>query len=1062
MRDVPLKRLGEYIIETLIGEGAMGCVYRAVDTRTQTPVAIKIPHFDSDEDRENVLNEVQLCTQLEHPAIVRVYEVREFDGDLAIVMELVEGRSLGQMLQEQGRLDTEQTLDIATQVASALGVAHAQNILHRDIKPDNVMVSPDDSVRVMDFGIAERVDPDRLSVSQRIAGTAMYMSPEQAMGAPLDARSDLYSLGAMMYEMVTGHPPFEGGNLISLLYRHINEAPLPPRRENPELTPDLNRIILRLLRKEPSERYASARELANQLNMCRQSAQDAGALPMPTVLDEVEEAWQSTDRFEAAFVGREAELARLTSAYQQAREGKGSSLLIEGEQGIGKSRLAEEFVRELPGAAILRGRCVESGVSAPYLPFVQALSTHFAEGLPDRLSELLQAHGRSDADFDAEAAHQDLLETLTETFLDIAKDRPTCLVLEDIQYCDSGSLEALSHLLPRLHESALLVLVNHTLGEANSIQSAQQTRLEQVLAKLESDGLIEQLILPRLGQPQIAQLIDSLFELADFDPTFAEHLYRETQGNPLFVLETLEWLRAEEVVIADPLGVWSLTQSPEMIEIPEHVTALLRQRLNGLPSDLRELLRCASVSEDEQFDLRMLSVLMQASGLELLDMLGALERTHRLIVPIGTRYRLDHAKLKQLLYEELSREERRDYHLTLARAWESQENADIYTLAHHYERAAEPRKAREYLLKAARSDEQLYANDRAVEYYRRVLQFTDPQEPEYLDVLQRVAWIQSHLLGEVEHSIEAYEKIGELAQQRGELTQQAEAIKQLGNLHAVRGEWPASERAYQQSRSLFEQLGDQHQVGNIWMNLGLNQFETGNVEDSEACFKHASEIATQTDSMELQADADRGFGMIYALQQNTEQAVHYYRSSIQGYQKLGALRYLAQTQMHLGMVYSGMDDLERADRYYADSEESARRTGDVRFLGFVCLNRAELLSRTQPDRARELCNEALTLLRKADDRAGVLAAYRIFGQIYAVLGQWELAKRCVNTSIELAEQGNNQLDIADGYRELGNILLQSGDPAEARSALEQASERYLELGAEEQLKEIQKMLSEAD
>ena len=187
-----ITRLGEYIIQTRLGEGAMAYVYRAIDTRTQTPVAIKIPRFDSEEDRANVLAEARLSTQLQHPRIVRVYDVREFDGELAIIMELVEGDSLHHRIRAAERLGVEETLWISVQIADALSAAHGVGVLHRDIKPENIMVGADLSVRVMDFGIAERVDPDRLSTSQRIAGTAIYMSPEQAMGVSRDVRSDLY------------------------------------------------------------------------------------------------------------------------------------------------------------------------------------------------------------------------------------------------------------------------------------------------------------------------------------------------------------------------------------------------------------------------------------------------------------------------------------------------------------------------------------------------------------------------------------------------------------------------------------------------------------------------------------------------------------------------------------------------------------------------------------------------------------------------------------------------------------------------------------------------------
>ncbi len=1057
--------IGDYQIGSLIGSGTMAQVYRGTDTRTGTPVAIKVPRFSSPDDKQHTLNEVQLTTQLRHPAIVSVLDVIEHSEDLFIVMELVEGKTLRDLLEEQPRLEVDQVLAIAKQVTVALNVAHAQGILHRDIKPDNVMIASEQVVKVMDFGIAEKVDPDRLSLEQRIAGTVMYMSPEQAMGLPLDGRTDLYSLGAMMYEMVTGHVPFQGDNLISLLYRHINEAPLPPRREIPELPVELNRLILRLLKKDPAERYPSANELLSVLEDCQTSWQTTGALADQARQKEEESAWESVERLEATFVDRDEQMAQLHAIFQEVADGKGKYLLIEGEQGVGKSRLVEEFLLSLSTTRVLRGRCADPGISAPYLPFIEALRTYSSADIPEELTQLLETDRSNiststQGSSELEAARDRLLDALTQTFLSIAAETPVIIFLEDVQHIDSGSLELMQYLARNAKEVPLLLLMNYTPSET-TVQESHS--VEQLFQSLESEGILQRMRLQRLDQAAVSLLISSLFELADFSDAFLKHIYRETEGNPLFVLVTLEWLRSEAIIAQDPLGVWSLVHPLEAVEIPQHVSDLLKRRLAGLSPEQRDLLQCASVVEGELFDLSMLAPIVGIQGLELLDMLGSLERVHRLIVPVGESYRFDHVKLKQILYEEIPPERRRQYHLRLAQGLEYREtDTDVYALAYHYEQANRPNKAREYLLRAAASDENLYANDRAVNYYQRALRLIDPGEPDYLDVLQRIVWIQSHLLGEIEDAIAAYHEIMEIARQRNEFQQQAEAIKQLGNLYAIRSEWDASQRSYEESREIFERLGNLHEVGNIWNNIGLNYSETGQLDEALGCFTKASEIADQIENIQLKADTDRCFGMIYAIQQKMPEAIRYYKASIKGYEEVGELRYLAQAQMHLGMIYSRQGDLEQADYYYAGSEESARQTGNIRFLAFVCVNRAELLSHVQPAVAKELCDEALPLLRKADDRSGIIVVYRIYGRIYSALKQWELAERCLNTSIELAQEAQNQLDVADGYRDLGNVLLDSGDKERAYQALMKAATVYQELGIQEQLEQIQEILDQKD
>jgi serine/threonine-protein kinase len=269
-----ISQLGRYEIVSEIGQGAMGIVYKAKDPLIDRIVAIKTINLSlADDEKEEYegrfYQEARAAGRLSHPNIVTVFDVGK-SGDIAyIAMEFLQGRELRDILNDRKRLPVEQALDIVVQVAQGLSYAHEHNIVHRDVKPSNIMVVRDGHVKITDFGIARMESASVRTQTGMVLGSPKYMSPEQVTGRQIDQRSDIFSLGVMLYEILTGQVPFAGEHVNAIMYQILNTAPPPPGALNPEVPGMLNFIVAKALAKEVADRYQNAKEFAADLRACR-------------------------------------------------------------------------------------------------------------------------------------------------------------------------------------------------------------------------------------------------------------------------------------------------------------------------------------------------------------------------------------------------------------------------------------------------------------------------------------------------------------------------------------------------------------------------------------------------------------------------------------------------------------------------------------------------------------------------------------------------------------------------------------------------------------------------
>jgi tetratricopeptide (TPR) repeat protein len=695
--------LDRYELADKVGQGAMGAVFRARDSKLDRDVAVKVVSGANIDDhaREQLLGEARAAAALNHPNVVAIHDVGEERGQPFFVMELVEGETL-ETAPPRG---ITQVVAIARQLCAALEHAHARGIVHRDLKPSNVLlVHPQGGrhlkdVKLVDLGMALARDCSQVTREGYVLGTPAYMAPEQALGTEVDGRADLYALGVMTYQWVTGELPFRGDDVLAVISQHIHAAVVPPRSSVPDLPSELDVIIMRLLAKDPSERFASAADLDEALSSLS-TTDDASDAPRlratTTALADGEATMRINRRLTGAselspMYGREHPLQIVADVLRRLTDFReGSVLLIEGEPGTGKSRLVAEMAARATdtGALVLAGVASVLSNRLPYAPFVEAWTEH------------LQASGQTAEDnpFSSfEPAPDQLQENTLRLFQTVesaifrnSQGGPAVIIVEDLHWADDSSLRLLHELHMRAATRPLLLVGSYRASEVPS-----QGTLHSMLINLKRQQLVKRIRLEPLSADETRVQINALSGAGDTDADFAKRVFEISGGNPLFTEEIV----VDAIERGDPTG---------SVEIPESLAGLMQDRVARLGDAAQELLRMASVA-GPSFRFEWVRAARELAGAEAASMLDALEASLNsgLLEEEDDKYRFRHALVREAVYGSLSRERKKVFHGAIANAIRDIEPEDDGSrrdglLAHHYQAAGRPLDAVPHLLDAGR------------------------------------------------------------------------------------------------------------------------------------------------------------------------------------------------------------------------------------------------------------------------------------------------------------------------------------------------------------------------
>jgi hypothetical protein len=688
-------------VQRLLGKGTSKDVFGARDIRLDRDVALGMVKTVGGVASltPRALQEIRTTANLDqHPNIVKVYDVIEEDGATWIVSQLVPGGSVADRVKAHpGGLPIPDAIRIARQVADALHFAHEHGVIHRDVKPANVLVASNDTFLLADFGAALRRDLPRLTASGAPVGTPAYMSPEQVRGETVDRRSDLYALGAMLFELVCGQTPFKAESVVAVLWKQVND-PVPRAADVKRAVPEpLSRLIAHLMSKRPDDRPASGRIVSQALEglesvaPARESATAVVRRMLPAPLDIGPQR---------RFVGRGDALAELDAAWRRAVSGLPQLAVITGEPGIGKTSLAAAFARivHARGAWVLFGRCDEDALVS-YQPFVEAvrqliaddpdLVTELEAGLVSELSELARLIPElrrrpllTAADQTRESIDRyQLFEGVLALLSPVIRRHRMLLVIDDMQWADEPTGLLLRHVM-RARLTGLLVIV--TRRAARPLGRDPLVKVTEDITR-RSGGNRRTVLLRLTGlNPEETHEMASTRREQPVDPKFSRLLQADTEGHPFFIEQVLRGLRDADLGAED-----RAMTALKSLGVPVEVQAFIDYRLFVFSADIQELLTQAAVCGPE-FGLTVLSELRGEDPPDVIRLLSEPLAAGVIREPSIGRYAFSHALFRETLYDRrLGLNERATLHLRVGEALERlpPEDTNAAELALHFHAA---------------------------------------------------------------------------------------------------------------------------------------------------------------------------------------------------------------------------------------------------------------------------------------------------------------------------------------------------------------------------------------
>lgn len=1058
------------IVEEL-GSGGMGVVYKGRDVRLHRNVALKFLSTalsGNSAARSRFLQEARAAAALEHVNVCSIFEIGSTGDETPfIVMGFCDGSSLRDLLASR-RLAFREAASFARQIASGLAHAHRMGIVHRDLKPANIMITRSGVVKIVDFGIANIRDVTKtLEEEEPAFGTPAYMAPEQLRGEPSDHRSDIWSFGVLVYEMLAGRNPFQGNYDQASTYSVLNVDPPPLRSERRDIPPGWEAVVLKCLEKDPAQRFETFDAILDALPPVKApDLADASGTPFRGYLP------QAGGR---VYVGRARVEQRLK---ERLSGGNGTTTLVFGESGIGKTQLVSRVVADkvTEGGHALWGACLFDEGALPYHPFVSALKRGFP-GEADVSAAIEALAIKNGVDIGGRraqlraflAASEDSgqvlnREQLWNTMLFVYRllsdrDRPLYIVVDDLQWADPATVALFCYLARSIDEASIHLIGLYRPDPSAHRERASWERLVESLRQLRIDGIAEQMDLQRFSREESDMLLERMFGGDPVDEDLKAHVYEQSEGLPLFISESLNLLRLERR-IKQVKGVWRLPRPSRRTTIVSgRIQEVILKRLAVLDELDRELLEVAAV-EGELFTSEPLETCLEWPRIKVLKRLQHIEKKHQLVMHEPGGYRFDHTMIRQVLYDGLLPELREEYHRLIAETLRAKHGADddhAAVIAQHLIASRQETEAVPFLLRAANRTRSVYASEQALDLYEKL----DRIRNEHLHSDRALNMTVAKGLGDVRYAlgdihlaVEHFKAWLDLAKSEADRKSEVDARRKLAESLRVTGHLDEALEHSEQALELARASGSPDdcmralQTGaEVWASRGayLKSVEYAG---------EALELAEAHDDPANRSVSESILGFAYWHMGSLRRSEEYFSRALQTQRSIGDRLGMATTLNYLALSLWKLGRFEEALRCARESVAIKKRIsllravpGSMNIIGDVYRDAFAL------DEAVRVHEESLALATSHDNKGGMCDNLRDLGADHLEKGDVAAAESFMQRALKLAESSGIKWYQTRASIGLAQVFLQSGDPDKAQRYAEQGLSLAEEIEARELLVE---------